>query len=91
MVRSEQSSGDLPYDISNNRIYTKNFIEYLLVISGETGLLQANAVDTYIYGNVHCAMLGETSMSATKNWSEYISYRLTRVLNTYWDLDGRLP
>ncbi|EUC41088.1 hypothetical protein COCMIDRAFT_107120, partial [Bipolaris oryzae ATCC 44560] len=87
--RSKRNGSFLPYDIVNNGMYTREFLQYFARLGGNTSQFLSNPVDAYIYGNTQYR-----PNNSVKNWVEYIgdsqrstdmSHRMTRVMNTFWD------
>jgi hypothetical protein len=94
VARTDRTGTALPYDIVNNAMYSRFFIQFLANIGGENGITQSNPVDAYINGLAPWSTLPESNVGPSKNWTEYVndsnkaremSHRLTRVMNTYWD------
>jgi hypothetical protein len=93
VARKDRHGSGLPYDVVNNGMYSRFFIQYLANIGGENSIYQNNPVDAYINGLTPWSTVSEVS-SLMKDWTQYIndshktwemSYRLTRLMNTYWD------
>jgi hypothetical protein len=94
VARTDRTGTALPYDIVNNAMYSRFFIQFLANIGGENGITQNNPVDAYINGLAPWSTLPDSNVGPLKNWTEYIndphktremSHRLTRLMNTYWD------